>query len=161
MGVSGCGKTSVARALAQRTGGRFVDADYYHSLENKGKMAAGIPLTDEDRAEWLGSLNNELKAAELGEQPFFLACSALKEAYRAKLREGINHLEFIYLRGDKNIIHERLLNRKDHFMSASLLNSQFAILEEPNEAFIVDITKPIEKIIESIMQVYLTFKSII
>lgn len=139
MGVSGCGKSTVAAALAEKTGGIFLDADDFHPLANRKKMGAGIPLTDGDRWGWLDVLNLELKKLSNETKPVFLACSALREVYRQRLREGLPGLKFIYLKGSKECIVRRLASRTGHFMSPALLDSQFATLEEPHDAIVVDI----------------------
>jgi gluconokinase len=153
MGVSGCGKSSVASMLASRAGGLFFDADDFHPPENKAKMAAAIPLTDEDRWPWLDALNRELKtqAAE-GGRAVFLACSALRQVYRERLSAGLPELRFIYLQGSHELIRRRMQSRENHFMPTALLDSQFAILEEPADAIVVSIEKPLPEIIDAIMQ---------
>lgn len=147
MGVSGCGKTSVARALAEKTGGSYLDADDFHPPANKQKMAAGIPLTDEDRWPWLEILCGELKEGSSSGKPFFLACSALKQKYRDFLAEGAPGLRFVYLKGSFELIRDRMLARKDHFMPVTLLESQFAALEEPQDAIVFDISKSVEELV--------------
>lgn len=150
MGVSGCGKSSVACMLAERTGGVFLDADDFHPPENKAKMSAGIPLQDEDRKGWLATLNRELKERATNEKPLFLACSALRQKYRDQLAEGAPELRFIYLKGSQELILGRLRERKNHFMPPALIESQFATLEEPTEAIIVPIDDPLPEIVEHI-----------
>ncbi len=145
MGVSGCGKSTVALALAERTGGIYLDADDFHPPANKQKMAAGIPLTDDDRWGWLDALNEELRRRPT--ETIFLACSALKEIYRERLRTNVPGLRFIYLKGSREIIARRLGQRQGHFMPAALLDSQFATLEEPVDAIVVDIDQPPETVI--------------
>lgn len=152
MGVSGCGKSSVARGLAERTGGRFLDADDFHPPENKAKMASGTPLTDADRWPWLDALNRELTARAADQPPVFLACSALRQAYRDRLGAGLPGLRFVYLAGSKELIRERMQGRKDHFMPAALLDSQFAALEEPAEAIKVSIAEPLADVVETILR---------
>lgn len=147
MGVSGCGKSTVARTLAEKRGGLFLDADDFHPPANKEKMAAGIPLTDDDRWGWLDALNAELKQQTLEARDVFLACSALREVYREKLRAGLPSLRFIYLKGSREVIARRLGERKGHFMPAALLDSQFATLEEPKDAIVVDIDQTPDKVI--------------
>ncbi len=115
MGVSGCGKTTVAEALAKKTGGVFLDADNYHPPANKRKMAAGIPLTDDDRWGWLDALNLELRKFSNKPEPIFLACSALRDTYRRRLHGGLPELTFIYLKGPKEFIAKRLAARTGHF----------------------------------------------
>jgi gluconokinase len=147
MGVSGCGKSTVARRLAEAVGGDWLDADDFHSAENKAKMSHGIPLTDDDRWPWLDRLNEELRAADK-EKPLFLACSALKQRYRDRLRNGLPDLRFIYLKGSFELIRSRLAHRSNHFMPAKLLESQFADLEEPTAAIVLDISETLDQMIE-------------
>ena len=152
MGVSGCGKSSVASQLASRTGGLFLDADDFHPPANVAKMAAGTPLTDDDRWPWLDALNQELKTQSETARPLFLACSALRKAYRDRLAAGLPDLRFIYLKGSKELIRQRMQSRENHFMPATLLDSQFAILEEPADAIIAPIEDPIPVIVDRVMQ---------
>lgn len=151
MGVSGCGKTSVASMLASRTGGLFLDADDFHPRKNTTKMAAGIPLTDEDRWPWLDTLNGELKSEAPSGQSVFLACSALRQAYRDRLAAGLPALQFIYLKGSKELIRARLQSRKNHFMPPALLESQFATLEEPQDALVADIEDAIPVLVDKLV----------
>ncbi len=151
MGVSGCGKSSVASLLASRTRGLFLDADDFHPAANKAKMAAGIPLTDDDRWEWLDSLNQKLKAEAATERAVFLACSALREVYRSRLAKGLPQLQFIYLKGSKECIRQRINTRENHFMPPALLDSQFAILEEPANAIVAGIDDPVFEIVEKLL----------
>jgi gluconokinase len=135
MGVSGAGKTAIGEALALELGWRFIDADDYHPQANVAKMAAGQPLDDSDRWPWLDRLNSLLKE----EKQAVLACSALKERYRARLARGVGDVEWIYLKGDFDLIHSRLAQRQHRYMPASLLESQFAALEPPAQAITIDI----------------------
>jgi gluconokinase len=147
MGVSGSGKTTIARALAENTGGVWLDADEFHPPENKRKMAAGIPLTDDDRWEWLDTLRLELKNRTDAKGPVFLACSALRESYRQHLANGLPGLQFIYLKGSPECIAARLASRTGHFMSPALLKSQFETLEEPTCAITADIDQTTESLV--------------
>jgi len=135
MGVSGAGKTAIGEALARELGWRFIDADDYHPEANVAKMAAGQALDDEDRWPWLDRLNTVLKE----ERQAVLACSALKERYRARLARGIGDVEWIYLKGDFDLIRSRLAQRRHRYMPASLLESQFAALEPPAQAITIDV----------------------
>jgi len=148
MGVSGSGKTTVAQLLAHATGGEFMDADNFHPAENKAKMKAGIPLTDDDRWPWLDLLNEKLRTAASREEQLFLACSALKQKYRDRLVGGLPQARFIYLKGSVELIRDRLTQRKNHFMPASLIESQFADLEEPKEALVLDISRTPGQLLE-------------
>jgi gluconokinase len=139
MGVSGCGKSTVGRALAQKLSCSFFDADDFHSPENKAKMSAGIALDDSDRAPWLESLGRNIQDWLAAKQCPRLARSALKASYRRILGGGDKRVLFIYLKLSFAEIEKRLAARKDHFMSKDLLESQFSTLEEPecawNESF--------------------------
>lgn len=131
MGVAGCGKSSVARAVAEHVGGVLIEGDAFHPQANVDKMARGIPLTDEDRAGWLDRLSAELeRAASRGERAV-LACSALKERYRDRLRAATASLGFVFLDLPPAEALRRVAQREDHFMPASLVESQFAALEPP------------------------------
>jgi gluconokinase len=147
MGVSGCGKTTVAQALAEKSGGAYLDADPFHPPANKAKMSAGIPLTDEDRWPWLDVLKGELRKGAASGRPFFLACSALKQRYRDYLRDGLPCLKFIYLKGSFDVIQARMAAREGHFMPVALLESQFAALEEPADALVLDVAKPVDVLV--------------
>jgi gluconokinase len=146
MGVSGSGKTTIGEALARRLGWRFIDADDYHPAANVAKMAAGQALEDEDRWPWIERLNALLRQQENA----VLACSALKERYRRRLAEGIERIEWIYLKGDFDLIHSRLAARRHRYMPASLLESQFATLEPPSDAVTVDVSGSVEDCITAI-----------
>jgi carbohydrate kinase (thermoresistant glucokinase family) len=146
MGVSGAGKTTLGEALARRLGWRFIDADDYHPAANVAKMASGQPLDDADRWPWLDRLNAMLRH----EDNAVLACSALKEGYRQRLAEGIEHIEWIYLKGDFDLIHSRLAARRHRYMPASLLQSQFTALEPPPQAITVDVSNSIDACVAAI-----------
>lgn len=150
MGVSGCGKTTIGRALADQLGCPFFDADDFHPPENIKKMANGIPLTDTDRAPWLSRLQ-ALIHRNLADG-VILACSALKRRYRDQLREGNDGLQFVYLHGDFDTIWARMQTRHNHYMKPDMLHSQFATLEPPGpeEAIQVNITDEVAKIVEQI-----------
>jgi carbohydrate kinase (thermoresistant glucokinase family) len=130
MGVSGVGKTSTGRTLATRLNARFIEADDYHSAENKSAMAQGTPLSDEMRLPWLKRLAAIAEEARQSET-VVMACSALKRSYRDLLRSGINNTQFVFLNGDRDVIASRISKREDHFMPPSLLDSQITILELP------------------------------
>ncbi|HTP63626.1 MAG TPA: gluconokinase [Burkholderiales bacterium] len=147
MGVSGCGKSTVGRLLAERLDYPFLDADEFHPPANVAKMAAGTPLTDTDRQPWLELLNGKL----LGEKNAVLACSALKGSYRQVLSRGIADCRFVHLRGNLELIRARLADRKHRYMPASLLESQFATLEPPPDAIEVDIARPPGRCVDDIL----------
>lgn len=144
MGVSGCGKSTIGRLLAGRLGLPFLDADEFHPPANVAKMAAGVPLEDADRWPWLARLHAELAAAAGTGRGAVLACSALKAAYRERLRQGLDACRFVHLRGSPALIAARLAERRHRYMPASLLASQFAALEPPADAIEIDIAQPPE-----------------
>ncbi len=152
MGVTGSGKTTVGRILANELGWHFYDADDFHPDENVEKMRQGIPLDDEDRMPWLAALNELIDRAHTNEFNLVLACSALKEEYRTLLSHELKPVKFIYLRGPEKLIETRLRARKGHYMNPELLPSQFATLEEPSPdiALHVDIAPAPEQIADSI-----------
>jgi carbohydrate kinase (thermoresistant glucokinase family) len=131
MGVSGCGKTTVAQILAARLHWAFEEGDSLHPQANVDKMAAGHPLDDADRAPWLAKVADwvdaRLDAGECG----VITCSSLKRSYRAQIGRRGHGVEFVYLHGSRELIASRLATRHGHFMPMSLLDSQFATLEEP------------------------------
>jgi gluconokinase len=139
MGVTGCGKTTVGEMLAQECGWEFHDADDFHPAENVAKMKSGAPLTDEDRWPWLERLNTFLLDGERQGKSLVLACSALKQAYRDRLARGCATVRWVFLDGDRELIRARLLARHGHYMNPKLLDSQFAILEPPQDALRLDI----------------------
>ena len=132
MGVSGCGKTTIGRALAERLSRRFLDADDFHPAANVEKMRAGIALDDEDRAPWLERLNALLRHGAAKGEPVVLACSALKRRYRDRLRRSVAGVVFVHLEGDRSLIAARLAARDHAYMPGSLLESQFTALEVPD-----------------------------
>ena len=149
MGVAGCGKSTIGSMLAHELDWDFYDADDLHSESNRLKMAKNIPLTDEDRADWLDSLRSLIDQNIQNEKSIVLACSALKKSYRDILMIN-DQVEFIYLRGTYEQIEARLLQRSGHFMSAKMLASQFDILEEPQDALTIDISHTPQEIISII-----------
>jgi len=142
MGVCGCGKTTIGRALADELGWAFLDADEYHPDANVAKMAAGVPLTDDDRWPWLDRLGDELRTLHASGRHAILACSALRQAYRDRLAT-VDGMKWVYLKGDLATIAPRLASRRGHFMPASLLASQFAAMETPATALVVDIRQSV------------------
>jgi gluconokinase len=149
MGVAGAEKTSVGKLLASQLGWMFADVDDYHSAANVEKMRNGIPLTDADREPWLESLR-ALIAAWIAERTnAVLACSALKQEYRERLLVG-PEVQFVYLKGDRALLRERMHVRHGHFMAERMLESQFATLEEPADAVVVEVDKSPEEIVAEI-----------
>jgi gluconokinase len=156
MGVAGSGKSRVGDALARALGVAFIEGDDFHPPENVRRMAAGIPLTDDDRAGWLRALAARIREAHDAGVGVVVACSALKRAYRDLLREqsGVRDLRFILLRGEEALIAGRLASRQGHFMPASLLASQFATLEPPapdEAAWVVDVMESPESIVAALV----------
>ena len=131
MGVSGSGKSTIGAALSQRLGWPFQDADGFHPPANIAKMKSGIPLNDDDRWPWLAAIAYWIDARCAAGKPGIVSCSALKRAYRSRIVGGREDVRLAYLKGDMGLIAQRLQARRDHFMPASLLESQFAALEEP------------------------------
>ena len=130
-GVAGVGKSTVGQLLAEELHWQFYEADNFHSAANIEKMAAGIPLTDEDRQPWLDKLRESIECCLAAEENAVLACSALKKAYRDRLRVS-EEVKFVFLRGNREQITQQLRDRRGHFMGTTLLDSQFADLEEPS-----------------------------
>jgi len=152
MGVSGCGKSSVAEHLHSKLNDSIcLDADDFHPIANINKMNNGIPLTDTDRLPWLQALQQQINQQK--SSYLVLACSALKKQYRQILIQDNPHVKFIYLDGDYDTISSRLTNRTNHFFDANLLQSQFDALEIPShhEAFHISITHSVDEIIQTIL----------
>ena len=129
MGVCGCGKSTVAKALANEHQVEYVEGDVFHPPANVAKMSAGQPLDDLDRADWLSALQVQIREAREHNVGLVVSCSALKRSYRDLLREGDPALRFVHLHGSRDLIAERLAARQDHYMPPSLLDSQLATLE--------------------------------
>ena len=147
MGVSGSGKTTIGERLAQALGWPFYDGDQFHPPANVAKMQQGMPLTDEDRWPWLHALRTHIETWVQQGMSAVLACSALKQAYREYLIIDEAEVKLVYLKGDYDLIQERLAQRRGHFMPPGLLASQFAALEEPEQGVVVDIVHPPETIV--------------
>lgn len=154
MGVSGCGKSSVGESLARSLGWDFYDADNFHPPANVAKMANGTPLDDSDRAPWLASLHDMISSSLKADQPGVLACSALKERYRQQLMDSNDGVQVVYLKGTYDLIWSRMEKRTDHYMKPHMLQSQFEVLEEPTDALTMDISLPVEEIVQEIIKQY-------
>lgn len=154
MGVSGSGKTVVGKALAPGIHAEFIDGDNLHSQRNVDKMAAGIPLTDEDRLDWLQLIAKVGREHVAHGTSCIIACSALKKTYRDLLRVDNPAISFVYLRGSFDLIHDRIAKRSHQYMPSSLLQSQFDTLEEPqndeHDVLTVSIDQPIDAIVAEI-----------
>jgi gluconokinase len=161
MGVSGSGKSTIGALLAERLGWPFADADGFHPPENVAKMAAGTPLTDADRWPWLDAIAAHIDAARKAGQPVVVACSALRRAYRDRLRAGHGDLLFLHLSGAPEVIAARQAARQGHFMPPSLMASQFATLEdisdEPDALEVSVATEP-KKVVNAAMAAISRFR---
>lgn len=154
MGVSGSGKTTIGEQLAARLGCGFSDADEYHGAANRAKMAAGTPLTDEDRQPWLQAMHEAIaERARQGKDHVF-ACSALKRRYRDVLRGEVADVRLVFLQGPRDVLEERIANRRGHFFASALLDDQLANLEPPekSEALIMDIRQAPDALVEQIVK---------
>jgi gluconokinase len=149
LGVSGAGKTTVGKQLAWQLRWTFIDADDLHTPDNIELMRHGTPLTDERRASWLTRLRELLLHQIKTRAPTVLACSALKKSYREQLRVS-DEVRFVYLRGDRALLHARLRARQQHFMKAEMLESQLRTLEEPTNALVVDAALPVDDIVRRV-----------
>lgn len=155
MGVSGAGKSTVAEALSARLGWRCADADGFHPAANVAKMSAGEPLTDDDRRPWLKAIADEIDRLCGKQQRAVVACSALRRAYRDVLVHGRRDVRIVFLDGTRELIAARLAARKDHFMPAGLLDSQFMTLERPapdESAVTVSIDATVDAIVDDILR---------
>jgi len=156
MGVSGSGKTVIGKALAPKLNAEFIDGDNLHSQRNVDKMAAGIPLTDEDRLDWLNLIAKVGHDHAEHSTTCIIACSALKRKYRDILRSNNPTMRFIYLKGTYDLIYNRISKRSHQYMPSSLLQSQFDTLEEPQadetDVFVVSIDQEIPGIVEDIVK---------
>ncbi len=151
MGVAGAGKTTIGRCLADELGWQFSDGDDFHPAVNIDKMRQGQALTDADRQPWLERMHAAIVDRISRNQPAVLACSILKAQYRAIVENGCDkHLRLVYLQGSMNLFHQRLAHRVDHFMRQELLESQFAILEEPADAIVINAALPPHVIVRQI-----------
>lgn len=154
MGVSGCGKTSVARALEKQLGWPYAEADDFHPQANKDKMAAGIALNDDDRWPWLESLRSWMNIHAQAGNSTIVTCSALKRSYRDLLAEATGKVLFVHLDGTHDLIAERMTKRVGHFMPTTLLPSQFATLEPlaaDEHGVTVDIAPPVSELAKAVL----------
>lgn len=155
MGVSGCGKSTVAALLAERLGWAFVEGDALHPRANVEKMSQGVPLTDEDRLPWLQEIAQTVQSWRAAGQPGVVACSALRRRYREVIAGAAADVRFAYLQGDFQLIKQRLATRQGHYMPVSLLESQFSALEVPasdEPAMILDVRGEAEGLVAEIIR---------
>jgi gluconokinase len=152
MGVSGSGKTSLARALSAALGWVMIEGDDFHSAENRARMQAGVALTDEDRVAWLDALGSELQRHPAGA---VLSCSALKRQYRTTLRRACPGLGFVFLDITPEVAHRRVEGRAGHFFNPNLVRSQFETLERPAgepDVLSLDASRPIVGLCEAVLE---------
>jgi carbohydrate kinase (thermoresistant glucokinase family) len=155
MGVSGCGKTTLGEKSAEGLGLPYLEADSFHPQANIDKMSSGQPLNDDDRWPWLEAIRDKIKAFQAAGESAVFTCSALKESYRTFLGEGLSEpIEWVYLKGSFETIHDRMSKRSDHYFKADMLKSQFAALEEPDYGLILDIDLPLEEKIDTLVKKY-------
>ena len=157
MGVSGSGKTTVASRLAQRLGWEFAEADTFHSAANVEKMRSGTPLTDADRWPWLDAIAARIDQARKDTKPLVVTCSALRRAYRDRLKRGRDDVRFVFLRGDFDTIAGRMAGRTGHYMPPTLLQSQFDTLEEPHaeeNAIVLPVDEPAGKLVDRLAAIF-------
>ena len=151
IGVCGSGKSTLGEKLATCTAAPFFDADDFHSEKNRNKMASGQPLEDEDRWTWLNNINQACRKAFESHGRLILAAPGHKESYRAILCEGIAPAHWFYLHGPMELIHNRMKQR-DHFMPPGLLASQFAIMDPPEYATVLDVSKPLDALVSQVLK---------
>ena len=154
MGVSGAGKTVIGTLLARTLGVEFVEGDSYHPRSNIEKMSAGIPLTDADRNGWLHAIGERIRNANDTGRGVVVSCSALKRTYRDVIRADAGRLQFVFLRGERELVAERLRQRKGHFMPTSLLDSQLSTLEEPSpeeDVWVADVRESPDEIVSKLV----------
>lgn len=150
MGVAGSGKTTIGERIARELGWSFADADDFHPPANVAKMSAGEPLSDEDRDPWLAAIHDHLATSLARGENAVVTCSALKQRYREKILFGLAGAKLIYLKAPPELLLARLQARTHHFMKASMLESQLAALEEPEDALICDVSRSPAEIVRQL-----------
>lgn len=160
MGVSGSGKSAVAKQVSYNLDAAFLDGDFLHPKANIIKMRSGIPLNDEDRFPWLNLISNAVFAMSNVNDISIIICSALKRKYRDIIRGENENVHFIYLKGSYDVIADRLAKRKRHYQKTGMLQSQFDTLEEPTadekDVYIVNTEQPLERVVHDTQQVICT-----
>ncbi len=150
MGVAGSGKSTVGQRLSEALRWPFIDGDDHHPPANVAKMSAGIPLEDEDRWPWLRRLHELMAEADRDGRSVVIASSALKQRYRDVLAGDLVDVRVVYLRGDFDLLMERLSMRRGHFMKPQMLHSQMAALEEPDDALVLDVARPVDELVAEV-----------
>ncbi|AHN24756.1 Gluconokinase [Gilliamella apicola] len=160
MGVSGSGKSAVAKQVSYNLDAAFLDGDFLHPKANILKMRSGTPLNDEDRFPWLNLISNAVFAMSNVNDISIIICSALKRKYRDIIRGENENVHFIYLKGSYDVIADRLAKRKGHYQKTGMLQSQFDTLEEPTadekDVYIVNTEQPLERVVHDTQQVICT-----
>ena len=151
MGVSGVGKTTVGQAAAKHFGWPLFDGDDFHSASNIDKMRRGVALNDHDRADWLQGLHARIQRCLDTRRPAIVTCSALKKTYRDALRRGNPGVLFVYLQAERTVVAKRIGARRGHYFGENLLDSQYAALEEPEDAFTVHAGEPLEQVTDAVI----------
>jgi len=154
MGVCGCGKTTVGKRLAERLGARFIEGDDLHPEANRAKMSRGVALTDDDRWPWLEAIASKAREVAASSRHVVVSCSALRRTYRDSLRRAGSDVHFVHLAGPKDILEERMAQRRGHFMPPGLLDSQLATLEAPDAdegALTLEIAHEPDSLVEAIV----------
>ena len=151
MGVAASGKTTIAEKLAEKINGFLIEGDDYHTKENIYKMSSGVALNDSDRYEWLIKIKNEILQRNK-KQNLVVTCSALKEKYRTLL--GPQNFNLVYLKVSKKTARQRIKSRQGHFMPDSLVDSQFAILEEPQKSIVLDESLNTNEMVKKLVSIY-------
>jgi gluconokinase len=155
MGVAGSGKTTIGRQLAHELGWPYFEGDDFHSVANRDKMSRGIPLDDRDRAPWLAAIRAQIDECLAAGRSAVFSCSALKQQYRDLLVQGTTAVAVVYLAIDPATAEQRVSQRQGHFMKADMLQSQFATLEAPADALVLNAGQPVEVIVAAIRQALL------
>ncbi|MBL8697100.1 MAG: PAS domain-containing protein [Alphaproteobacteria bacterium] len=152
MGVAGSGKSTIGPQIAAALGGDYAEGDQFHPPANIAKMTSGQPLDDGDRMPWLEAMAEAIVRWRAKDRPTVLACSALRKRYREILARGSDEVKFVYLRATPELVAQRMATRKGHFMPTSLIGSQFATLEEPDDAIVLDGARPPAELVATALE---------
>lgn len=157
MGVAGSGKSTIGPQIAKALGGDYAEGDQFHPPANIAKMSSGTPLDDADRQPWLEAMAEAIAGWRRKDRPTVLACSALRKRYREILARGAAEVRFVYMRATPELVAQRMASRSGHFMPTSLIGSQFATLEEPDDAIVLDSSRsPAELVATALAQLRVT-----